>query len=377
MADKRDYYEVLGINKGATEDEIKKAYRKVAKECHPDLHPGDKDAERRFKEANEAYEILSDSEKKERYDRFGFAGVDPNYGAGTDAGFGGFGFGGMDFDLGSIFDTFFGGGQTRDQNAPRQGENIRASITVGFEEAAFGCEKEIKINRIEACDECSGSGCEKGTAAEICPDCHGTGTVRTVRQTAMGAFSSTTRCSKCGGRGKIIREPCRACRGSGVQRKQRTIKVSIPAGIDDGQAISLRRQGNSGMNGGPAGELILTVAVRPHSLFERQGTSVLLEMPVSFAQAALGAEIEVPTLDGRVKYTMPAGTQTGTVFRLKGKGIPSINSKVRGDQYVTVFVDVPRNLTARQKELLKEFEDSFGGSSAGEGGHKRGRKSKK
>ena len=366
MADKRDYYEALGISKGATDDEIKKAYRKMAKECHPDLHPGDKTAETRFKEANEAYEILSDPEKKERYDNYGFAGVDPSYGAGPGgdfSGFGGFsgGFGGG-FDLGSIFESFFGGGaQSRDPNAPRQGESIRASIVINFDEAAFGCEKEVRINRIEKCEDCGGNGCAKGTAAEVCPDCHGKGSVRTVRQTAMGSFASTSRCSKCDGTGKLIRDPCNTCKGSGLVRKERTIKVSIPAGIDNGQAVSLRRQGNCGLNGGASGDLILSVSVRPHAIFERNGTSVLLDMPVSFTQAALGAEIEVPTLDGRVKYTMPAGTQTGTVFRLRGKGIPTLNSKARGDQFVTVYIEVPLNLNTKQKELLKQFEDTFGG----------------
>ncbi len=348
---------MLGVDKSASDDELKKAYRKMAKQYHPDLHPGDAEAEAKFKEVNEAYEILSDSEKRERYDRFGFAGVDPSYGA-NEGGFGGFG----GFDFGDIFESFFGGGgASRDPNAPQQGESLRASITIDFEEAAFGCEKEIRINRIEKCDDCSGSGCAKGTSPEICPECHGSGTVRTVRQTAMGAFATTSKCPKCGGKGKKIKDPCPTCRGAGMQRKERTISVSIPAGIDDGQAISLRRQGNCGINGGTAGDVILTIRVRSHAIFERSGTSILLDMPISFAQAALGAEIEVPTLDGRVKYTMPAGTQTGTVFRLKGKGVPALNSRGRGDQYVTVHIEVPRDLNAKQKELLEEFEATFTG----------------
>ncbi|MBR6812831.1 MAG: molecular chaperone DnaJ [Oscillospiraceae bacterium] len=378
MADKRDFYEVLGVEKSASDDELKKAYRKMAKQYHPDLHPGDAEAEAKFKEVNEAYEILSDSEKRERYDRFGFAGVDPSYAAnegGFGGGFGGFGGGFGGFDLGDIFDSFFGGGgASRDPNAPQQGESLRASITIDFEEAAFGCEKEIRINRIEKCDDCSGTGCANGTSPEICPECHGTGTVRNVRQTAMGAFATTSKCPKCGGKGKKIKDPCHSCRGAGMQRKERTISVTIPAGIDDGQAISLRRQGNCGINGGAAGDIILTIRVRSHAIFERSGTSILLDMPISFTQAALGAEIEVPTLDGRVKYTMPAGTQTGTVFRLKGKGVPSLNSRGRGDQFVTVHIEVPRDLNAKQKELLEEFEATFTGEKKQP---KKGSKSKK
>ena len=365
---KRDYYEVLGVSKNATEAEIKRAYRKLAKENHPDLHPGDKECEARFKEANEAYEVLSNAEKKAKYDQFGFAGVDPNYGAGG-GGYGGF-TGDFDFgDLGDIFGSFFGGGfgggQAR-RNGPVRGETIRTSISLSFEEAAFGCEKDVVINRTESCSECGGTGCAKGTTAEVCPDCRGTGTVQQRRQTPMGIFATTTTCPKCGGSGKIIHQPCAKCRGSGTERRQRTIKASIPAGIDNGQTISLRGQGNAGKNGGIAGDLHITVTVRPHEIFRREGNSVLCEAPITFVQAALGTEMEIPTIDGKVKYTIPEGTQSGTVFRLKGKGIPNLNGRGRGDQFVTVFVETPRNLTAEQREALKKFGETMGENNYGE-----------
>ena len=360
---KRDYYEVLGVDKNASEADIKRAYRKKAKENHPDLHPGDKECEARFKEANEAYEVLSNPDKKAKYDQFGFAGVDPNYGGG--AGYGGGGFSGdFDFgDLGDIFGSFFGGGfgggQSR-RNGPTRGETIRTSVSISFEEAAFGCEKDVVINRTESCDECGGTGCAKGTTAEVCPDCHGSGTVQIRRQTPMGVFATTQTCPKCGGRGKIIHQPCPKCHGAGVERRQRTIKAKIPAGIDNGQTISLRGQGNAGKNGGSAGDLHITVTVRPHEIFRREGNSVLCEAPITFVQAALGAEMEIPTIDGKVKYTIPEGTQSGTVFRLRGKGIPNLNGKGRGDQFVTVYVETPRNLTSEQREALKKFGETLG-----------------
>jgi molecular chaperone DnaJ len=359
MAEKRDYYEVLGVSKGASEAEIKKAYRKLAKPYHPDLNPGDKEAEARFKEVNEAYEVLSDPDKRLKYDQFGHAAFDPS-GFGGGSGFtGGFSdFGDIFGDIFSGFGDIFGGARTR--SGPQRGESIRIRLSVTFEEAAFGCTKEISVSRIEDCDECGGSGCEKGTTAEVCSRCNGTGTVRTSQRIAFGTFTSTTTCPNCGGSGKIIHQPCHSCRGSGKNQKQRKISVNIPAGIDDGQTISLRGQGNAGTNGGPPGDLLITVAVRSHPLFQRDGTSVLYTMPISFVQAALGAEIEVPTLDGNVKYTLPPGTQTGTVFRLKGKGIPHLRGGVRGDQFVTVQVEVPRNLTPAQKELLQKFAEAMG-----------------
>ena len=361
MAEKRDYYEVLGIQKGASEDEIKKAYKKLARKYHPDMNPGDKEAEEKFKEVNEANEVLSDPEKKARYDQFGFAGVDPNYGAG--AGGGAYG-GGFDFgDLGDIFGSFFGGGfggQRRNPNAPQRGESIRASVSISFTEAAFGCEKSVTTERSEQCPTCKGSGCAPGTTPEICPDCHGSGTVQTRRQTPMGVFASNGPCRKCGGTGRLIHQPCSDCRGSGAVRKRRTIKVNIPAGIDHGQTISLRGQGGAGKNGGPAGDLLITVMVQPHEIFRRDGVDVFCEAPITFTQAVLGAELEIPTIDGKVKYSIPEGTQTGTVFRLKGKGIPVLNGRGRGDQYVTVVIETPRSLNKEQKEALRRFSETLG-----------------
>ena len=361
---KRDYYEVLGVSRGASENEIKKAYKKMARKYHPDLNPGDKTAEEKFKEVNEAYEVLSDADKKARYDQYGHAGVDPNFGAG---GFGGGFDGSFDFgDLGDIFGSFFGGGfgggRRTNPNAPQRGESIRMSIAISFEEAAFGCEKAVTVERYETCDTCHGNGCAPGTSPAVCPDCHGTGTVQVRRQTPMGVFATSSPCPKCGGKGRIIHQPCKDCRGSGMVRKKKTIQASIPAGIDNGQTISIRGQGNAGKNGGPAGDLLITITVRPHELFRREGTSVLCEAPITFTQAVLGAELEIPTIDGKVKYTLPEGTQSGTTFRLKGKGIPSINGRGRGDQYVTVYIETPKNLNKEQKEALKKFAETMGES---------------
>ena len=357
---KRDYYEVLGVSKGASDDEIKKAYKKLARKYHPDLNPDNKEAEEKFKEANEAYEILSDREKRGRYDQFGHAGVDPNFGAGGGGFDGSFDFG----DLGDIFGSFFGGGfgggRRSNPNAPQRGESIRLSLILSFEEAAFGCEKAVTVERLEPCPSCQGSGCAEGTTPEVCPDCHGTGTVQVRRQTPMGVFATSSPCTRCGGKGKIIHQPCRECRGAGSVRKRKTIQASIPAGIDNGQTISIRGQGNAGKNGGPAGDLLVTITVRPHEIFRRDGTSVLCEAPITFAQAALGAELEIPTIDGKVKYDIPEGTQSGTVFRLKGKGIPSINGRGPGDQYVTVYIETPRNLSKEQKEALRKFAETMG-----------------
>ena len=357
---KRDYYEVLGVSRGASEDEIKKAYKKMARKYHPDLNPGDKEAEEKYKADTEAYEVLSDSNKRARYDQYGHAGVDPNFGAGG-AGFdGGFDFG----DLGDIFGSFFGGGfgggRRTNPNAPQRGESISMSVTISFGEAAFGCEKAVTVERMETCDTCHGNGCAPGTSPEVCPDCHGTGTVQVRRQTPMGVFATSAPCSKCGGKGRIIHQPCKDCRGTGFIRRRKTSQASIPAGIDNGQTISIRGQGNAGKNGGPAGDLLITISVRPHELFRREGTSVLCEAPITFAQAVLGAELEIPTIDGKVKYTLPEGTQSGTTFLLKGKGIPSLNGRGRGDQYVTVYIETPRNLNKEQKEALKKFAESVG-----------------
>ena len=368
MADKRDYYEVLGVSKGASDDEIKKAYRKVAKECHPDLHPGDAEAEARFKEANEAYAVLSDPDKKSKYDQFGFAGVDPNYGAGAGGGFTG------DFgDLGDIFGDIFGaftgaggGSRSASRTGPQRGESLRVRIAVSFEDAAFGIDKDITISRTESCPDCHGSGAAAGTTPEVCPECRGSGTVRTQQRTPFGVFQSTGVCQRCGGSGKIIHSPCQKCRGNGTVRAQKTLNVKIPAGIDDGETISLRSQGNAGKNGGPSGDLLVTVQVRPSKDFERNGSNLYTTVQLGFAEAALGTEIEVPALDvenrriSPVSINIPAGTQTGSVFRLRGKGMPSLRGSGRGDVYVTVDLVTPKNLTAEQEELLRKFAELSG-----------------
>ncbi len=365
--EKRDYYEVLGVSKGASEDEIKKAYKKLARKYHPDMNPGDKEAEEKFKEVNEANEVLSDPDKKARYDQFGFAGVDPSYGAGAGGpgwgdGAAGFGFGDLGDIFGSFFSGGFGGAQRRNPNAPQRGESIRAAVTVSFTEAAFGCEKEITVERSEQCPTCKGNGCAAGTTPEVCPTCHGSGTVTQAQRTPFGVMQSQTVCSKCGGTGRIIHQPCPDCHGQGRVRKRRSIKVNIPAGIDDGQTISLRGQGHTGKNGGPNGDLLITVMVQPHEIFRREGTSVFCEAPITYAQAVLGGTLEIPTIDGKVKYDIPEGTQTGSVFRLRGKGIPVLNGRGRGDQYVTVTIETPKNLNKEQKEALKKFSDLLGES---------------
>lgn len=360
MADnKRDYYEVLGVSKGASEDEIKKAYRKVAKENHPDLHPGDKTAEARFKEANEAYEVLSDEQKRARYDQFGHAGVDPSYGAG-----GGYGGGGFDVDfgdLGDLFSSFFGGGGRRNNpNAPRRGGDVAASVVISFEEAARGCKKQVTVPIVESCPDCHGSGAAKGTSPKTCPQCHGTGQERRQQQTPFGVIQTQTTCSRCRGSGKIIDTPCQTCHGSGQVRKNAVVGINIPAGIDEGQVISIRGKGNAGFNGGPSGDLQVQVSVRPHPLFERRGYDIWCELPLTFAQLALGAEISVPTLDGDVTQTVKEGTQPGEVIRLKGKGFPYLQGRGSGDQLVQLTVEIPRNLNAEQKKALHEFEEALG-----------------
>ena len=361
---KRDFYEVLGVSKTATDEELKKAYRKLAKKYHPDMNPGDKEAEAKFKEVNEAYEVLSDKDKRAKYDQFGHAGVDPNFGAG---GYGGGGFDMGDIDLGDLFGSFFGGGfggggfggQQR-ASTPQRGESLRANLTISFEEAAFGCKKEIELSRTEECQDCHGSGCQPGTTAEVCPDCRGAGVVRIQRGGGGFAFTSTAPCQRCRGTGKIIHSPCKSCGGAGVTRKKRRIEVNIPAGINEGQAISVRGQGNAGKNGGPSGDLIVGIRIKPSPIFQRDGSTVLYEQTVSFYQAAMGAELEIPTIDGKVKWSLPAGTQPGTTFRLKGKGIPTLQGRGRGDQYVTVKVKVPVNLNAEQKEALRAFGVAMG-----------------
>ena len=359
---KRDYYEVLGLQKGAGTDDIKKAYRKLAMKYHPDRNPDNKEAEEKFKEAAEAYEVLSDDDKRARYDQFGFAGVDPNYGAGQGgSGFGGFGGFGDFGDLGDIFGSFFGGGASRrsNANAPRRGENVGARLDLTFEEAAFGCEREVSVPRIENCSACSGSGSADGKV-ETCSMCRGSGQVRTTQNFMGMAMQSTTTCPQCSGRGKIIKNPCSTCRGKGKVRRTQKIKIRVPAGVDDGQSVRVTGEGCVGVNGGPNGDLLADVRIKRHPIFTRQDYTVLCEVPISFTQAALGAEIQIPTLDGRVPFTIPEGTQTGSVFTLNGKGIPYVNNpRRRGDQKVTVVVETPTKLSKEQKELLRQLNESI------------------
>ncbi len=358
---KRDYYEVLGVQKGASEDEIKKAYRSLAKKYHPDMNPGDKEAEVKFKEVNEAYAVLSDSEKRSKYDRFGHAAFDPASGGGS--GFGGFGgFGGADFDFGDIFSSFFGGGGSsrNRQNMAIDGDDVAARVSISFEEAAFGCKKEISYGRVEKCAECDGSGAKKGTTVETCSTCRGTGQVRVQQRTMMGVFQTTRACEDCGGTGKKIKEPCTNCRGKGYVKLTKKLEVNIPAGIDDGQKVAIRTQGDAGRNGGTSGDLIIAVSVRPHPIFERSGYNIYCEVPITFAEAALGATIEIPTLEDKETYNIPEGTQHGDQFTLRGKGIPVVNSQSRGDLIFTVVIETPRRLNESQKELLRKFADSLG-----------------
>lgn len=369
MSDKRDYYETLELSKGASDDEIKKAYRRLAKSCHPDLHPNDVECETRFKELGEAYEVLSDPDKRSKYDQFGHAAFDSSFGGGYDAsGFGGFSdiFG--DIFGGGGFGDIFGGGQTN-RNGPRRGDNIRVGVRITFEEAAFGCEKDVSVPRTETCDTCSGTGAKPGTRVDNCTNCGGSGTVKQQQRTPLGVFSTSAPCPKCSGKGKTIKEPCSTCHGNGTMRRQRKISVNIPGGIDNGQTVSLRGQGNTGANGGGSGDLLITVSIMSHEHFERDGSSVIYTMPISFAEAALGAEVEVPTLDGKVKYNIPESTQTGTTFRLRGKGIPYLRGGGRGDQYVTVRIDTPKGLTKEQRELLRSFDDTFKSSDVSDERH--------
>ena len=430
MAEKRDYYEVLGIGKNATDAEIKSAYRKLAKKYHPDLNPGDKDAEEKFKEVNEANDVLSDPNKRKRYDQFGFAGVDPNYGAGQPGGGYGGGFGGFGgtggtggVDLGDIFGDIFGGGfggfggSTRSNpNAPRKGHDIQANVILTFEEAAHGCAKKVTLNRQQTCPDCRGTGCAPGSSPETCTECGGRGYVVTQQRTPFGVMQSQQPCPHCGGRGTIIKNPCKTCRGTGcapgsspetctecggrgyvvtqqrtpfgvMQSQQpcphcggrgtiiknpcktcrgtgktsarKTLEVKIPAGIDDDQNIALRGQGDAGTNGGPAGDVIVHVTVKPDAVFERDGYDVYVRVPITYSQAVLGAEIEVPTVDGKVAQKIPEGTQSGTKFRLRGQGIQYLNGRGRGDQYVIVDVEIPKKLNRTQREALKAFEDSL------------------
>ena len=363
MADnKRDYYEVLGVNKSAGEDEIKKAYRSLAKKYHPDMNPGDKEAEVKFKEVNEAYAVLSDSEKRSKYDRFGHDAFDPTAGGG---GYGGFsGFSGADFDFGDIFSSFFGGatGSSRSRaNAPVEGDDIAARVSVSFEEAAFGCKKEVNFARIENCPDCHGTGAEHEGDIENCPECKGLGRISVRQQTMLGYMQTQRTCQRCSGRGKIIKSPCKNCNGKGRIRINKKLEVNIPSGIDDRQNIILRGQGSAGLNGGPNGDLIIEIRVKEDKIFEREGNNIYCEIPISFVEATLGAEIDIPVLGGETeKFKIPEGTQSGSDFTLKNKGIPDINTKRRGDLIFKVAVETPKNLNSKQKELLRAFAESIG-----------------
>jgi molecular chaperone DnaJ len=354
---KKDYYDVLGVSKDASKGEIKKAYRKLAKKYHPDVsdEPG---AEEKFKEVSEAYKVLSDDDLKARYDQYGHAGVDQDqFGQG---GFGQGGFGGGGFD--DIFDMFFGGQRGREQrkNAPQKGANLRYNMRIDFEEAAFGVEKEIKIPRTEECENCNGTGAKPGSDVETCAKCDGSGQIRFQQQTPFGHFVQTKTCDRCGGDGKFVTTPCSECNGKGKIKKRRQITVDIPAGVDDGSRLRLRGEGEAGENGGPAGDLFVVINIRSHELFERKGDDVLCEVPINFVQATLGDEIEVPTLDGKVKFKIPEGTQPGTSFRLRNKGIPHLKRRGRGDQHIRVKVIIPESLDKEQKELLDKFAEISG-----------------
>ena len=367
--EKRDYYEVLGVSKGASDAEIKKAYRKLAMKYHPDYNPGDKDAEAKFKEINEANEVLSDPKKRQLYDQYGFAGVDPTYAAQNGGGPGGFsGFGGDGVDLGDIFGDIFGGGfggfggssrQANNPNAPRKGQDIRVRITLSFDEAVHGCKKNITITRQQECTECHGSGCAAGASPETCPDCGGRGFVIRQQRTPFGVMQTQQPCSRCGGKGKLVKNPCKVCHGSGKVATKKTLEVSIPMGIDDDQSFALRGMGDAGTNGGPAGDVIVMVSVRPSEVFQRDGYDVWVTVPITYSQAVLGDSVTVPSIDGKVEYTVPEGTQSGTTFRLRGKGIQYLNGRGRGDMYVKCEVEIPKKLNKTQREALKKFEGTL------------------
>lgn len=344
---KRDYYEVLGVPKDADEQEIKKAYRKLARQYHPDVNPDNKEAEEKFKEATEAYDVLSDGEKRARYDQMGHSAFDPNQQGGFNGDFGGFG---------DIFDMFFGGGGGgQRRNGPTRGNDLRYDLSITFEEAAFGTEKEIQVPRQETCTECHGSGAAPGTHPTTCSQCHGTGQVKATQRTPFGAIQTARPCPTCNGSGQFISSPCKECSGKGTTRKVKTVKVSVPAGSEDGLNLRFSGSGEAGLKGGPSGDLYVVLNVKSHKFFEREGNDIYCEIPITFVQAALGSEIDVPTLDGKVKMKVPEGTQTATVFRLRGHGIPYRRGNGRGDQHVKVVVATPTKLTDRQKELLREF----------------------
>ena len=357
MAEKRDYYEVLGVAKNATEADIKKAYRKLAIQYHPDRNPDDKEAEAKFKEANEAYSVLSDAEKRSKYDQFGHAAFDGMGGGG--GGYSDFGgFGGFEDIFSSFFGGGFGGGGSARPRGPVRGDDVYARITITFDESVGGCKKDISFKHIEECSVCHGRGAEKESDVVTCSECHGRGQVVTQQRTILGVMQSTQTCPTCRGKGKTVKNPCSSCRGTGYVRVAKNIAMNIPAGVDDGNRIVQRGMGDAGRDGGPAGDLIVEVTVRPHEIFRREGNHVYCEVPISFADAALGAEIDIPTLEGSQKFTVPEGTQTGEVFTLRGKGMPDVRTKRRGDLVFSVEVEVPKSLSAKQKELLRDFAAS-------------------
>lgn len=362
MADKRDYYEILGIQKGAGEDEIKKAYKKKARENHPDLHPDNvEECEEKMKEINEAYAVLSDPERRQRYDQFGHEGVSGADGMGGMGGMGGMYGADMSDIFDSLFGGIFGGGGTRANaaNAPKRGKDVNMTINISFMEACMGKSQEISVAHMEKCMACGGSGSENGESADVCPDCHGRGSIKVTQQTPLGAFSSSRPCPHCSGKGTIIRNPCQKCKGAGRVRVQKKVSLTVPAGIDDGQTLRVTGEGDCGLNGGPAGNLNVGVTVRPHPIFTRDGYDIHCEIPITYAQAVLGDEITVPTIDGNVKFNIAEGTQNGARTRLKGKGVKHLQRDMRGDQYVKLYIEVPKNLSKKQKELLKEFEGSM------------------
>jgi molecular chaperone DnaJ len=359
LPEKRDYYEILGVDRGASDTELKKAYRNLAKKYHPDINPGNKEAEVKFKEINEAYEVLSDPQKRQQYDRFGHAGMDGS-------GFGGFGgFGGFDFGFDDLFEGFFGSSpfgssRRRQKTGPKRGADLKYTLEISFNEAVFGANKEIRVSRFQACNNCGGTGAKPGTSPQTCKHCNGTGQIRHAQATPFGQMINMRTCDVCRGEGTIIAHPCEDCNGSGRQQKTSKIDIEIPAGIDNGQTISLRGEGEPGIKGGPPGDLYVNIRVQPHPIFIRDGYDIICEIPVTFTQAALGAELDIPTLEGTMKYGIPEGTQTGTVFRLRNKGIKHLRSNAKGDQFIKVNVEVPKRLTAKQKELLRQFAEISG-----------------
>ena len=365
MAEKRDYYEVLGVDRGADDATLKKAYRKLAKKYHPDMNPGDKEAEAKFKEATEAYGVLSDPDKRRQYDQFGHAAFENGGGGAGAGGFGGFDFGGGDMGdiFGDIFGDLFGGGGSRRRanNGPMKGANLRAVVHITFEEAVFGCQKELEINLKDTCTTCHGTGAKPGTSPETCSKCNGTGQITYTQQTMFGSVRNVTTCPDCGGTGKIIRDKCTVCHGTGYTSSRKRIQVNIPAGIDDGQSSRIREKGEPGVNGGPRGDLLVEVQVTRHPIFQRQDMNIFSTAPITFAQAALGGDVKISTVDGDVLYTVKPGTQTDTKIRLKGKGVPSLrNSNVRGDHYVTLVVQTPTRLNEKAKEALRAFDEACG-----------------